>query len=82
MSSWSVDWGDTWSSLVKTNLINPNSATDAIRVSDLFLIVYNPDIPGKEWWEGRTKLRLAYSIDGMTWTDVIQLEDEEEGEFS
>ena len=82
MSAWSDDMGETWSSLEKTNLINPNSATDAIRAGDIFLIVYNPDIPGKDWWEGRTKLRLAYSTDGMKWTDIIQLEDEEKGEFS
>src|SRR5690606_8666882 len=31
MSSWSHNQGETWTPLVKTNLINPNSATDAIR---------------------------------------------------
>ena len=82
MSSWSNDQGETWTALTKTNLINPNSATDAIRSGNYFFIVYNPDVPGKDWWEGRSKLRLAYSTDGVDWSDVLQLEDEQEGEFS
>ncbi|TJZ60825.1 sialidase [Sphingobacterium olei] len=82
VTAWSRDNGLTWSALEKTNLINPNSATDAIRVGSLFYIVYNPDIPGKDWWEGRTKLNLAYSRDGIDWIDLIKLEDEEKGEFS
>lgn len=82
MSAWSTDQGKTWSSLAKTNLINPNSATDALRIGKDLLIVYNPDVPGKEWWEGRTKLRLAHSIDGINWVDLLQLEDQEVGEFS
>lgn len=82
MSSWSDDGGQSWNALTTTNLINPNSATDAIPVGNLFFIVYNPDIPGKDWWEGRAKLRLAYSTDGMEWSDVLQLEDHEKGEFS
>ena len=82
ISSWSSDQGRTWSALSKTNLINPNSATDAIAVDDYQLIVYNPDIPGKDWWEGRSKLRLAYAQDGMQWQDILVLEDQDKGEFS
>ncbi|WP_293913480.1 MULTISPECIES: exo-alpha-sialidase [unclassified Sphingobacterium] len=82
MTSWSSDEGKNWSALSKTNLINPNSATDAIRIKNGFLIVYNPDIPGKDWWEGRAKLRVAYSKDGITWKDILVLEDEDKGEFS
>lgn len=81
-SSWSSDKGKSWSSLEKTDLINPNSGTDAIRVGNHFYIVYNPALPGKDWWEGRAKLRLARSADGMHWTDVLSLEDQEKGEFS
>lgn len=81
-TSWSSDQGKSWSALTKTNLVNPNSATDAITVEKNFYIVYNPDIPGKDWWEGRSKLRLAYSSDGMHWEDLLALEDEEKGEFS
>lgn len=71
-----------WSPLTATNLQNPNSGTDAIVFKDFFLIVYNPELPGKDWWEGRTKLRLAYSYDGINWKDLLSLEDEKKGEFS
>lgn len=81
-SAWSSDGGKSWSPLEKTDLINPNSGTDAIRVADRFYIVYNPALPGKDWWEGRAKLRLATSKDGMHWTDVLSLENQEKGEFS
>lgn len=82
MSSWSSDQGETWTPLMKTNLVNPNSATDAFRSGKYFFIVYNPDIPGKDWWDGRSKLRLAYSTDGMEWLDILSFKDQEEGEFS
>lgn len=81
-TAWSTDAGKSWSALAKTDLINPNSGTDAIRVGDHFLIVYNPALPGKDWWEGRAKLRLATSTDGLHWTDVLSLEDQDKGEFS
>lgn len=81
-TAWSEDQGKTWSALSGTNLENPNSGTDAISFKDFFLIVYNPELPGKEWWEGRTKLRLAFSRDGMTWEDLLSLEDQDKGEFS
>ncbi|MFD1768586.1 sialidase family protein [Sphingobacterium suaedae] len=81
-TAWSSDGGKQWSPLEKTDLVNPNSGTDAIRVGNRLFIVYNPDIPGKDWWEGRSKLRLATSTDGLHWSDVLSLEDEEKGEFS
>ena len=81
-TSWSKDNGINWTALAATNLANPNSGTDAINCKDFFLIVYNPELPGKEWWEGRTKLRLAYSYNGTNWKDLLSLEDEQKGEFS
>lgn len=81
-ASWSKDHGKSWSKLTSTSLANPNSGTDAISYRDFFLIVYNPGLPGKEWWEGRAKLRLAYSYNGTDWQDLISLEDEKKGEFS
>ncbi|WP_294312142.1 sialidase family protein [uncultured Chryseobacterium sp.] len=81
-TSWSKDNGITWTALAATKLANPNSGTDAISCKDFFLIVYNPELPGKEWWEGRTKLRLAYSYNGTDWQDLMSLEDEKKGEFS
>lgn len=82
MTAWSSDKGKTWSSLTKTSLVNPNSAIDAIRVQENFFMVYNPDVPGKDWWEGRTKLRLAYSTNGIDWIDVLSLENQQTGEYS
>lgn len=78
----SHDRGHTWSSMERTNLINPNSGTDVICINDTLFIVYNPDVPGKDWWEGRAKLRLACSKDGHNWQDIFTFEDEENGEFS
>lgn len=81
MSTFSSDQGRTWMPWRKTNLQNPNSATDAIRLQNgKFLIVYNPDIAGKDWWEGRTKLRVALSDDGLVWKDALTLEDGKEND--
>lgn len=81
-TSWSEDHGKHWSALTATHLANPNAAIDAIAFRDFFLIVYNPELPGKEWWEGRAKLRLAYSYNGTDWRDLLALEEAEKGEFS
>lgn len=81
MSAFSSDQGSTWGPWQATNLLNPNSATDAIRLKNgLFMIVYNPAIAGKDWWEGRTKLRVAISKDGLQWNDVLTLENGVKGD--
>lgn len=81
MSAFSSDQGNTWGPWQATNLLNPNSATDAIRLKNgLFMIVYNPAIAGKDWWEGRTKLYIATSNDGLHWHDVLTLEDGVKGD--
>ncbi|UYQ95835.1 exo-alpha-sialidase [Chitinophaga horti] len=83
MQSWSNDAGLTWSAVTPTSLLNPNSGTDAVTLKNGWqLIVYNPDIPGKEWSEGRTKLRVAVSQNGNEWQDVAVLENQSKGEFS
>ncbi|MBL7697749.1 MAG: exo-alpha-sialidase [Chitinophagaceae bacterium] len=83
MQSWSADEGKTWSRLSPTTLVNPNSGVDAASLNNGGqLIVYNPDVPGKEWYNGRSKLRVAFSTDGKAWKDVGILEDENRGEFS
>lgn len=83
MQSWSADGGNTWGKLSKTSLLNPNSGTDAVTLKNgTQLIVYNPDIPGKDWFNGRSKLRVASSRDGITWTDIATLEDGTKEEFS
>lgn len=83
VQSWSGDEGNTWSPLTKTSLPNPNSGIDAVSINDtLQVLVYNPLVAGKEWWEGRSVLKVATSKDGITWTDVYTLENEATGEYS
>lgn len=83
IESWSHDQGLTWTNLQRTELLNPNSGTDAITLQDgSQLIVYNPLIPGKEWFNGRFKLNVAQSIDGKTWKDIMVLEDGTKEEYS
>jgi predicted neuraminidase len=81
--AWSDDGGMTWGKLTKTELLNPNSGTDAVTLKNgKQLIVYNPDVPGKDWFNGRGKLRVAASLDGQTWKDIAVLEDGNKEEFS
>ncbi|MCJ8209739.1 exo-alpha-sialidase [Mucilaginibacter sp. RS28] len=75
--------GISWSALSKTTLLNPNSGTDAVTLKDgKQLIVYNPDVPGKEWFNGRSNLRVAMSADGEHWQDIMELEHGTKEEFS
>ena len=83
LESESSDQGKTWSEATKGTMLNPNSGIDAVTLeSGNFLLVYNPTEAGADWSDGRNKLNLAYSTDGSHWEDVLQLEDEAEGEFS
>jgi alpha-L-fucosidase len=81
--SWSTNNGDTWGPLSQTTLLNPNSGTDAVTLRNgSQLLVYNPALPGKDWADGRGKLRVAESIDGVTWHDVAVLENGTTEEYS
>lgn len=83
VQAWSYDGGETWGKLSKTTLLNPNSGTDAVTLKDgSQLIVYNPDVPGKDWFNGRAKLRVASSTDGKAWKDVMILENGTKEEYS
>ncbi|MBO0358580.1 exo-alpha-sialidase [Hymenobacter sp. BT186] len=83
VQAWSMDGGNTWGKLSKTTLLNPNSGTDALTLKDgSQLLVYNPDVPGKEWFNGRSKLRVAQSTDGQQWHDIVVLEDGSKEEYS
>ncbi len=83
VQAWSDDEGKTWSSLSKTKLANPNAGTDAVTLmGGQQMIVYNPDLPGKEWYDGRAKLSVAISEDGINWKDIIELENGTREEFS
>jgi predicted neuraminidase len=73
----SKDKGQTWSPAVETELPNPNSGVDAVRLDsgDVWLIYNHTPI-------GRSPLNLARSTDdGRTWTPMVRIEDEL-GEFS
>lgn len=81
MTAFSRDGGTTWTPWEETNLANPNSGTDAIRLkNNLLLMVYNPETSGQNWWEGRTKLNVALSGDGKIWKDVLVLENGKKGD--
>jgi predicted neuraminidase len=83
MQAWSRDNGKSWGPLSPTLLKNPNAGTDAVSLRNgLQLIVYNPDLPGKDWWNGRSRLHVAITDNGTTWTDVMVLEHGSKEEFS
>jgi predicted neuraminidase len=83
VTSWSFDNGTKWTPLEATTLPNPNAGSDAVSLMDnRFLLVYNPLLAGKEWWEGRSVLKLAVSNDGKQWNNIDTLEEKKDGEYS
>ena len=83
VSSFSDDTGKTWQPLTPLPLPNPNAGIDGVTLSDgTSLLVYNPLQMGVDWYNGRNKLSLALSSDGIHWTEKLVLEDRKEGEFS
>ena len=83
VESWSADGGMHWSPLAQTTLLNPNSGTDAVTLKNgRQLLVYNPALPGKDWFNGRSQLRVAESTDGVAWHDVATLENGTTEEYS
>ena len=83
VQAWSTDGGASWGKLSQTSLLNPNSGTDAVTLKNgSQLLVYNPALPGKDWYNGRGKLRVAESVDGLAWHDVAVLEDGTTEEYS
>ena len=77
--SWSKDGGKSWTALVPTQLPNNNSGIDAVTLSDgRQLLVFNPIM------EGRNKLAVAISDDGINWNGAVLLENDpnSEAEFS
>lgn len=78
----SEDSGKTWSPVYKTDLPNPNSGIDLVKIHDgTLIVVYNNS--GKNWGP-RRPMELTISKDnGKTWLNHINLETGVEGdEFS
>jgi predicted neuraminidase len=74
--SWSDDQGKTWSPMTLTEILNPNSGTDAVTLADgRQVLVFNPVA------KGRTPLSVAFSGDGKAWKNELTLEDQP-GEYS
>jgi alpha-L-fucosidase len=83
VQTWSYDNGRSWSPLTPLNLPNPNSGIDAVTLNNkLQLLVYNPMQSGKDWWAGRSILKVAISKNGYDWEDIATLEDHTKGEYS
>lgn len=78
----SEDFGLTWVPAYRTELPNPNSGIDLVKLEDSTLVLlYNPD---DQNWGSRGTLMLAFSKDnGHTWTDALEIENgTDESEFS
>lgn len=83
VESWSYDGGNSWQKMDTLSVLNPNSGIDAVRLNrSCFLLVNSPLLSGKDWFNGRNVLELAYSKDGRHWSHLQTLENEPEGEFS
>lgn len=83
LQSWSKNNGKTWTRLSATELPNPNSGTDAVTLKDKrHILVYNHSgmVEGR-WGGDRTPLNVAISEDGISWKQVLLLENEP-GEYS
>lgn len=77
VETWSADQGKSWSPVAATELPNNNSGIDAVTLSNgLHLLICNPIE------KGRNKIAVFVSAEGKSWTELIMLEDQPEGEFS
>ena len=77
--AWSSDQGRTWSAIGPTELPNPDSGIDAVKLKDgRFLLVYNhSDAHGLD----RRVVNVAVSPDGRRWDAALVLENQA-GEYS
>jgi len=84
ITSYSKDYGESWSPLTKSNLPNNNSGTDALTMKDgRDVLVYNHVLPPGDLAKGaRTPLNVAVSKDGTTWDAALILEDSPISQYS
>ena len=83
-STFSKDYGKTWSDVELIGLPNNNSGTDAVTLKNgKHLLVYNHVLPpGTEAKGPRTPLNLSISDDGINWKAVLVLEDSKISQYS
>ncbi|CAD1794187.1 exported exo-alpha-sialidase [Xanthomonas arboricola pv. juglandis] len=82
-STFSNDGSLHWQPMQLLAVENPNAGTDAVMLRDgRALLVYNPGIAGKHWWDGRGTLAVALSADGVHWQRALTLEHSAKDEFS
>ena len=75
-TAWSQDKGLTWGPCTATELPNPNSGIDAVRLHDgRYLLVYNHTAKDKTWGD-RNILNVALSDDGVRWQAAVLLEND------
>lgn len=76
-TSWSSDYARSWTKLEPTSLPNNNSGIDAVTLDDgRHLLVYN-HIDRSISEDRRNKLHVAISDDGINWSAVTMLENDE-----
>ena len=73
---WTHDGGKTFSPMRATTIQNPSTGVDSILLKDGRALFIHNNTP-----KGRTPLSIASSRDGVTWTNVVTLENEP-GEYS
>lgn len=79
-TAWSEDNGKTWTSLEPTSLPNNNSGLDAVTLDNgKHLLVYN-HIDRSSTKDKRNRLHVAITEDGINWSALIALEDDEDNE--
>ncbi|HET7896986.1 MAG TPA: sialidase family protein, partial [Flavisolibacter sp.] len=83
VTAWSSNGGKSWTRFARLDLPNPNSGIDAVTLQNKRqMMVYNPTVRGKDWWNNRGKLAVAVSVDGIKWKDVAVLENGSSEEYS
>lgn len=83
-TSWSEDYGKTWSPMSLLDMPNNNSGTDAVTLENgKHLLVYNHVLPPGEDIKGaRTPLNISVSEDGVNWNASLVLENSDISQYS